>query len=45
MVSQQPMDRLAEAEEVARVVVWLCTDEASFITGHPLPIDGGYLAR
>lgn len=45
MVSQQPIERLAEAEEVARVVVWLCTDEASFITGHPLPVDGGFLAR
>ncbi len=45
MTSQQPISRVAEAEEVARVVVWLCTDEASFITGHPLPVDGGYLAR
>lgn len=45
MVSQQPINRLAEAEEVARVVVWLCTDEASFITGHPLPVDGGFLAK
>ena len=45
MTSQQPISRLAEAEEVARVVIWLCTDEASFITGHPLPVDGGFLAK
>jgi NAD(P)-dependent dehydrogenase (short-subunit alcohol dehydrogenase family) len=44
-IGMQPMDRIAEADEVARAIVWLCTDEASFITGHALPIDGGYLAR
>jgi NAD(P)-dependent dehydrogenase (short-subunit alcohol dehydrogenase family) len=44
-IGMQPMDRFAEADEVARVIVWLCTNEASFITGHALPVDGGYLAR
>ncbi len=42
MIGMQPMDRFGEADEVAKAVVWLCTDEASFITGHPLPVDGGY---
>jgi len=40
----QPMARLGTSEEVAEVVVWLCSDAASFITGHPLVIDGGLIA-
>jgi NAD(P)-dependent dehydrogenase (short-subunit alcohol dehydrogenase family) len=44
-IAMAPMDRFAEAEEVARAIVWLCTSEASFITGHALPVDGGYVAR
>jgi len=36
-----PMGRLAEPEEIARTVRWLCSDEASFITGHALSVDGG----
>jgi NAD(P)-dependent dehydrogenase (short-subunit alcohol dehydrogenase family) len=30
---------------VAEAVVWLCSDRASFVTGHSLAIDGGFLAR
>ena len=40
-----PVGRLGEPEEVAVVVIWLCSDRASFITGHPLVVDGGYLAQ
>jgi len=36
--------RLAEADEVARPILFLCSDDASFITGVDLPVDGGYLA-
>jgi NAD(P)-dependent dehydrogenase (short-subunit alcohol dehydrogenase family) len=36
-----PMRRLAEASEVADAVVWLCSDAASFVNGHALPVDGG----
>lgn len=36
--------RIANAEEVARAVLFLCSDAASFITGAELPVDGGYLA-
>ena len=43
--SNSPMNRMAEAEEVARAVVFLCSDDASFITGHPLAVDGGWVAR
>jgi NAD(P)-dependent dehydrogenase (short-subunit alcohol dehydrogenase family) len=39
-----PMRRIGRPEEVAAAVVWLCSDEASFITGVTLPIDGGKLA-
>lgn len=41
----QPMGRLGTAEEVAGAVVWLCSEAASFVTGHPLVIDGGMLAQ
>ena len=37
-------DRLVEAEEVADAVVFLCSDNASFITGADIPVDGGYSA-
>lgn len=40
-----PMGRMGRAEEVAEGVVFLASDRASFITGHPLAIDGGYVAR
>jgi NAD(P)-dependent dehydrogenase (short-subunit alcohol dehydrogenase family) len=39
-----PMKRVGHAEEVAAVVLWLCSDQASFITGATLPIDGGQYA-
>lgn len=41
----QPLGRLGTAQEVAEAVVWLCSDAASFITGHPLVIDGGSVAQ
>ena len=37
------MGRLGEPREIGDAVVWLCSDEASFVTGHPLVIDGGHL--
>ena len=36
--------RLGEPREVARAILFLCSDDASFITGAELPVDGGYLA-
>jgi NAD(P)-dependent dehydrogenase (short-subunit alcohol dehydrogenase family) len=41
VVSNVPMERAAEPSEVANAILWLCSDEASFVTGHALPIDGG----
>ena len=43
--SLEPMERLGDPNEVAAAVVWLSSDEASFITGADIPVDGGYLAR
>jgi NAD(P)-dependent dehydrogenase (short-subunit alcohol dehydrogenase family) len=39
-----PMQRVGTAAEVADVVVWLCSDQSSFVTGVTVPIDGGKLA-
>ncbi|QCI69231.1 SDR family oxidoreductase [Phreatobacter stygius] len=40
-----PMGRLCQAEEVAHAVLWLASDDASFVTGVALPVDGGFTAR
>lgn len=40
-----PMGRLGTSEEVAELVLWLCSDKASFVTGSYYPVDGGYLAQ
>ena len=39
-----PMRRIGRPEEVAAAVLWLCSDQASFITGAVIPIDGGQYA-
>lgn len=39
-----PMRRIGRAEEVAATVLWLCSDQASFITGAVIPVDGGQYA-
>ena len=41
----QPIGRLGTPQEVAAAIVWLCSDEASFITGQAFPVDGGFVAR
>ena len=44
LFKEVPMGRLGEPEEIARAVVWLCSDDASFITGSALSVDGGVAA-
>ena len=40
----EPVGRLGTPEEMAEAAVWLCSDAASFVTGHPLAADGGFVA-
>jgi NAD(P)-dependent dehydrogenase (short-subunit alcohol dehydrogenase family) len=44
-VAGEPVGRLGKPEEIAEGVVWLLSDAASFVTGHPMAIDGGWVAR
>ncbi|MFZ9967661.1 MAG: SDR family oxidoreductase [Steroidobacteraceae bacterium] len=44
MEGMTPLGRFGRPEEVAAGVLWLCSDAASFVTGHPLVIDGGATA-
>ena len=45
LAAKHPMGRLGKAEEVAALVMWLSSDEASYATGGYYPIDGGYLTN
>lgn len=45
MAAAQPNGRLGQPREIAEAAVWLCSDAASFVTGHPMPVDGGYFAQ
>lgn len=41
----EPMHRMGKPEEIAEAVLWLCSDGSSFVTGLPMPVDGGYVAQ
>ncbi|MGA9768859.1 MAG: SDR family oxidoreductase [Blastocatellia bacterium] len=45
LIALHPIGRLGNPEEVAEAVVWLCSDAASFVTGHSMVVDGGYIAQ
>ncbi|MFD1929186.1 glucose 1-dehydrogenase [Sporosarcina siberiensis] len=45
MESNIPLGRMGEASDQANAAVWLCSDQASYITGVALPIDGGTMAK
>lgn len=44
-VDLEPMGRMGTPEEIAAAAVWLCSDAASFVTGHAMTIDGGLVAQ
>jgi NAD(P)-dependent dehydrogenase (short-subunit alcohol dehydrogenase family) len=44
LLTRVPLGRIAEPEEIAAAVVWLCSPQASYITGSVLVADGGWLA-
>jgi NAD(P)-dependent dehydrogenase (short-subunit alcohol dehydrogenase family) len=41
----EPVGRMGNPEEIAEAVAWLCSDAASFVTGIPMPVDGGFVAK
>jgi NAD(P)-dependent dehydrogenase (short-subunit alcohol dehydrogenase family) len=45
LVEGEPVGRVGRPEEVAEAVLWLCSDRASFVTGHALAVDGGWVAQ
>jgi NAD(P)-dependent dehydrogenase (short-subunit alcohol dehydrogenase family) len=45
MNALHPIGRVAQPEEIAEAVLYLCSDRASFVTGHELLVDGGYTAQ
>lgn len=45
VIELHPMARLGRPEEVANAVLWLASDDSSFVTGHTLLVDGGYTVK
>lgn len=45
VLQDQPIGRLGQPEELAAVVVWLCSSASSFVLGAIIPVDGGYTAH
>ena len=45
LVDLHPIGRLGKPEEIAEAIVWMASEESSFVAGHPLVADGAYVAR
>lgn len=45
LTAGEPVGRMGVPEEVAAAVLWLCSDGASFVTGHAMAVDGGWVAQ
>ena len=44
VLSLAPLKRRGIPEEIAEAAVWLCSEAASYVTGHSLVVDGGFMA-
>ena len=45
IITRHPVGRVGTQAEIAEAGVWLCSDATSFVTGHTMTIDGGYVAQ
>jgi NAD(P)-dependent dehydrogenase (short-subunit alcohol dehydrogenase family) len=45
MIAREPIGRVGTPQEVAETVTWLCSDATSFVTGHAMVVDGGFVAQ
>jgi NAD(P)-dependent dehydrogenase (short-subunit alcohol dehydrogenase family) len=45
LIQLEPVGRMGRPEEIAEAVLWLCSDASSFVTGHALSVDGGFVIR
>ena len=44
-IGMEPVGRMGTPEEIAEAVIWLCSDSASFVTGHNMVVDGGFVTQ
>jgi NAD(P)-dependent dehydrogenase (short-subunit alcohol dehydrogenase family) len=44
-IKGEPLRRFGQPEEIGEAVAWLCSDRASYVTGIPMPVDGGAIAQ
>lgn len=45
LMDSEPIGRLGTPDEIASAALWLCSDQSSFVTGHSLVVDGGWVAQ